>query len=165
VSNRQQENAKGFAIRLTLSVLLLVGVIPWRAQRNPGTPGREPDKTGLCDLIRNPDRYDGRVVTVSTTLGSGPEGSIFFDDSCKSSVSQPDVIANVAYSKEYNFETKLDKKLRTLLKKSGHAQVTVVGRFIDWKVRGLGSDSCCRYQIEVQQLLAGDPVSRGWRSL
>ena len=96
----------------------------------------------LCELMRHSDQYDGKVVTVGTTLGSSMEGSIFFNDTCKSSISEPDVISNVTFNEEFNFETPLYKKLRKLLKKSGETQVTVVGLFVDGKGREFGHMAC-----------------------
>jgi len=148
---------------LGLSILFFGGTLSGLPQVSPRTPGHGPGEIGLCELIRSPEVYDGKVVTVSAALGSGPEGSILYGETCNSTISKPDVIANVVFSKEYDFGTTLHKKLRTLSKKSGEAQVTVVGLFLDGKSRTFGHMSCCRYQIEIRRLLEVDRVKGSTR--
>jgi hypothetical protein len=131
----------------------------------PQTAARkiETEKAGFCHLVRNPDQYDGKLVTVTAMIAAGPEGSIFHDNACEASPSEPDLFAVVAFSQEnYKFGSPIDKRLRTLLKKSP-ARVTVVGRFVDGKDQPFGHLNCCRYKLEVQELLVVERVSQAAR--
>jgi hypothetical protein len=144
---------------LWLWLLFLIGGHPEFAQSGFAPRRQEVEKPTLCDLVRHPDQYGGKIVTVSTMLSSSKEGSILYDDACKASPSETDVIADLVFSKgNYSFGSTLDKKLHALLKKEGQARVSIVALFVDARERTFGHLNCCRYRLEVQQLLAVDRV-------
>jgi len=112
-------------------------------------------KVSLCDLVAHASDYAGKSVTVRATLASGMEFSIFTDGSCQP---VPDktklVLAKFAGNQ---FQSPIGKKLTKLLKKEQQAEVTVVGVFTD-PGRLIGHQNCCRYELEVQRLLAIERV-------
>lgn len=109
----------------------------------------------LCDLIAHPNNYAGRPVTVRATLESGMERSVFVDDSCNPAPNNDKLVLATLVSTL--FQSPTGKKLSKLLKKKGQADVTVVGVFND--PGGLiGHQLCCRYELEVQQLLTVQEV-------
>ena len=79
------------------------------------------------------------------------EFSIFKDDSCQPAPDKTKLI--LAKLSNSQFESPLGKKLSKLLKQKQQAEVTVVGVFAD-PGRFIGHQACCRYKLEVQQLLS-----------
>jgi hypothetical protein len=96
------------------TILFFIGVIPSYPQILSANPGLEQSKSGLCDLMKNSDLYSGKTVKITTTLRTGPESFYFYDNSCKASIVEPDVIADVTYVEGYDFSTKLQKNLNRL---------------------------------------------------
>lgn len=136
------------------AVSMILAMPPAFEQNGPEPNTASPEKASFCELVRHPEKYDGKTITSTATYGSGMEGSIFFDDTCKGMAATDDVIALATFSRtNYKFGTPMDKKLLKLLKKTDRVQVTVVGIFFDGKERVFGHMNCCRYKIEVQQLL------------
>jgi len=135
----------------------MVGVI----KEQPATPlkntmfqAQGAEIVGYCELIKHPDRYNGKTVTVKATYGSGMEFSVFFDDECGKSTPNEDVIALATFSENARSNSLLYKKLRKVLKKSDEAQMTVVAKFTDGKSRVFGHQMCCRFCLEVLEILA-----------
>lgn len=60
------------------------------------------------------------------------------------------VLAKISSSQ---FQSPIGKRLAKLLKKAQQAEVTVVGVFND-PGDFIGHQNCCRYELEVQQILA-----------
>jgi hypothetical protein len=124
--------------------------------RSVASPHNEAKLT-FCELVKHPSEYDGKVVVVTAWIGFGPEGSIYFDDSCKSQTE--DTIAQATYvGDDLKPGTPLYKKLRKILKNKNKAEETVVARFVDGKARVFGHQNCCRYKLEVQKILTVDGV-------
>lgn len=48
-----------------------------------GADSTEPTPTTLCEIVKNPDRFDGRMVTVRAGVLIGFEASFLTDDSCE----------------------------------------------------------------------------------
>jgi hypothetical protein len=129
-------------------------MLPALGQKEPESSAASPEKASFCELVTHPENYDGKTITFTATYGSGMEGSIFFDDTCKRTKPDDDVTTLATFTRtNYKFGSPLDKKLLKLLKKTDRVQVTVVGIFLDGKERVFGHMNCCRYKIEVQQLL------------
>jgi hypothetical protein len=110
---------------------------------------QEPQVT-LCDLVAHPKDYAGKPVKVKATVASDMEFSIFRDDSCQPAPDKANLV--LAKFSSGQFESPLGKKLSKLLKQRQQAEVTVVGIFTD-PGRFIGHQACCRYKLEVQQLL------------
>jgi hypothetical protein len=108
-------------------------------------------KVTLCDLMAHPGDYAGKPVTVKATLARGMEFSIFTDEACQPVPDKAKLI--LAKLNSNQFESPIGKKLSKLLKQKQRAEVTVVGVFTD-PGRFIGHQNCCRYALEVQQLLS-----------
>jgi hypothetical protein len=108
-------------------------------------------KVTLCDLMAHPSDYAGKPVTVRATIASGMEFSIFTDNSCPPPPDKTKLV--LAKFSSNQFQSPIGKKLTKLLKKEKQAEVTVVGVFND-PGHFIGHQNCCRYKLEVQQLLA-----------
>jgi hypothetical protein len=119
----------------------------------------------FCELIRHPEQYHGKLIRTTAMLASGPEISAFYDDACKQSHPEEDVVAVPTFANGYRFDSGLDNKLRKIEKKHLIARVTVLAVFTDSGGRIFGHMACCRYKLEIQQLLAVDRVgspARRW---
>ena len=145
------------------AVFFMIIALTGHAKTNRATISEVPPTVSFCDLMRHPDNYDGKIVVVSATLGNNHEYSYFFDDTCKASSSQDEVYALSTFNKgTYKFGSPLDRKLDKLLgNKDGKLQVRrawvkVVAIFTDGKSSAFGHMNCCRYKLEVQQLVAVD---------
>jgi hypothetical protein len=107
--------------------------------------------TTLCDLLANPSRYSGKLVTIKGIYASGEEYAILKDDSCQPAPDKTKLVL-ATFSSKRQFKSTLDKKLTKLLKKNQQAEVTVVGVFTD-PGHNIGHQGCCRYKLEVQRVL------------
>ena len=107
--------------------------------------------TTVCDLLANASRYNGKSVTVKATYASGEEYAILKDDSCQPAPDKTKLVL-ATFSSKYQFKSPLDKKLHKLVKKNQQPEVTVVGIFTD-PGHNIGHQGCCRYKLEVHQLL------------
>lgn len=113
----------------------------------------------VCELVANADKYAGKPIKVRAILASGMEFTVLRDDTCQPAPgSGKQVLAT--FSEGYNSESPVAKKLTKLLKTKRQAQVTVVGEFDD-PGHAIGHQNCCRYKLEVQQILAVDAVKPG----
>jgi hypothetical protein len=128
-----------------LFLLLLSDGVANQAKTETNSAG---NMVTLCDLTSDPSKYDGKTVNVSTVLGTGPEGGVAFDDSCKQKS-----YAFLSFNESNKSESRLDKRLSSIFKRGGEAKVTAVALFIDGKARMFGHQDCCRYKLEIQRLL------------
>jgi len=136
-------------------ILLLVNAQLTQLHENAQAKAPIPEKISLCELVRHPSNYNGKTLVFTATYAAGPEGSLFLDDACKKSSPEEDVIALATSNMTtYKLNSPLNKKLQQLTKKRIRVQMTAVGLFIDGKTRVFGHMNCCRFKIEVQQLLA-----------
>src|SRR5882724_3327831 len=46
----------------------------------------EPIKTALCELVKEPDRFNGKIVQVRAAIATGPESIVVADDACSGSI-------------------------------------------------------------------------------
>lgn len=110
----------------------------------------------VCELVSDPDKYAGKPIKVRAVLASGPEFAVLRDDTCQPvPASGKRLLAT--FSEDYDSESPLAKKLSKMLKTKQQAQVTVIGKFDDL---GHATDhqNCCRYKLEVQQVLTVNEV-------
>jgi hypothetical protein len=144
------------SMRRTLAFLLLVlaGSPLVRAQ-NRDTTTHETETVIFCDLIRHPDLYNGKKVTVTATYFVGFHEAIFYDDACKKSgtQSEAEVTANAGFASSNVGAVKAYKKLSKFLDKykTKQAKVTMVAVFSDdWYPDRITSRA--RFTLQVQQL-------------
>jgi hypothetical protein len=122
-------------------------------------------KVYFCELIRHPELYDGKTVIFSAIYGGSIEGAVFVDEGCGKKTAEDDVIALATFSStNYKRIPSLDKKFNKLIKRTGSVQLTVVGLFTDGKKRVFGHLNCCRYKIEIQELIAVEQLKAGGTS-
>jgi hypothetical protein len=142
--------------------LILTGAQLAVAQNGSSAQRREVRVANFCDMTKRPDRYDGKTVQVRATYASNSEKAIFFDDGCKRSESQPDVLASAKFigSRE-EVERSLNQIEKALNNKFGAthvASVTMVAVFRDNYSTKNSSVclNCPRYVLEVKRVLAAE---------
>ena len=83
---------------------------------------------GFCDLVRNPEKYDGQIVRTQALLYYGFEASVLYLPACD----KFDTWAS--YDRSYDAKVKESKKLYKILTKGNDrdynvADIVIVGRF------------------------------------
>ncbi len=136
----------------SIIILALVGsaAAQTATHKSGHAAGSQEAKVSLCDLIAHPSDYAGKPVTVRATVANGIEFSIFTDHSCQPAPDKTKLV--LAKFPNEQLQSPIGKKLTKLLKKKQQADVTVIGVFDD-PGRFIGHQACCRYKLEVQQLL------------
>lgn len=118
----------------------------------------------VCDLLANAKNYAGKIVTLNATLAANEEFSAFTYDSCQPTPTELDgkhPLIQPSFDKtHYAFKAPVNKKLSKILKKKNQARVTVVGVFID-PGHYFGHQLCCRYQLDVSELISVEQVRAG----
>lgn len=100
----------------------------------PNRCGEEPEDASLCDLVRDPEANDGRLVRVRATYRNDSKDSVLVDPACRGS----EIYFNHASS--YDVETRDDVLKAFLAAVEAHREVdvTVVGRFESPRTLGRG---------------------------
>ena len=141
-----------FVLALGSAILQLPG-------NEQGGSAASPERVEFCQLIRKSELYDGKTIILKATYGGGIEGSVVFDEACRKTTSEDNVITLAAFSPtEYRHGTPVDKKFQRLLKKGFNVNLTVRAIFVDGKTRVFGHLNCCRYRIEIQELMDVEAV-------
>jgi hypothetical protein len=145
---------------LAFLLLVLAGSPLVRAQNGDATT-QETETVNFCDLIRHPDLYNGKKVTVTAKYVVGFHEAIFYDDACKKSgtESEAEVTANARFAGDSVGTVKAYKKLSKFLNKykTKQAKVTMVAVFSDdWYPDRITSGA--RFTLQVQQLSYVGPV-------
>jgi hypothetical protein len=160
---KTDENAavlSGFKVRtmraaLGLALSILAGLQLAAAQSRDLTEKEQIQTVNFCDLTKYPDRYDGKTVQVSATYVSDLEGAIFFDDTCKKSESQPDVIAKPKFIGSSDEVKRSLNQLKKVFDKrfvAPHlARVTMIAVFRVRDASIISSDP--RYTLEVKRFI------------
>lgn len=143
-------------------LLVLAGSLPAKAQNQASTSQQESQAVDFCNLVRHPERYDGKKVKVTATYFSDLEGAIFFDDACPKSQPYEDMTANVKFAKGEEGAAAFKKLKRFLIKHRVHvARVTTVATFsypfLSGKIDQCAG--CSSYTLEVSQILALERIS------
>jgi hypothetical protein len=139
-----------------ITIFVLVGCMVAQqttTQQARSSEDSQPQVT-LCDMVANPDIYDGKTVKVTATLLAGIEdAAVFIDDSCRPALEKSTQIVADFKQGEYSYRSSIAKRLTKLLKKKQQAAVTVLAVFAA-QGHYIGHQNCCRYRLEVQRLLA-----------
>lgn len=80
--------------------VVLLGVLPGVVSAQAHAD--DPIQTTLCELVRSPERFDGKMVQFVATIGIGFEASLLVDDSCSAriwlSVGEPPAFGKLEYA-------------------------------------------------------------------
>jgi len=129
----------------------------------PPAPKATPDSTvytvSFCDLIRNPQRYDQKLVRVKAVYGSGIDTSALSDPSCKrddawarDSCPATDVSCDEVYKP-------IEEALRS--SPSFEAEVDVVGRYVaSAEDPALNQTRKYVHMLEIREVKSAKPVKR-----
>lgn len=112
---------------------------------------QQPERTSLCDVIRDPGKFDGRAVTLKASYRYGFEWQELFCVSCRGA-------ARVWLNLGDEPSKALARELRRLPKHQGTINGTFTGVF-----RGKPSaygDGGYRYQLDLSALTGVDIVSK-----
>lgn len=106
-------------------LVVAVALVPigLNAQQQPNSAVR----TTVCELIREPDRYNGKLVEIDAQLSWSDEGSVVFHQDCTGSILfgiSPQIDANAASRRHYRRLMGLRKKM-----KKTNVQARVAGVF------------------------------------
>lgn len=149
---------------LAVLLLVLAGSQSARAQGGAAATTREIQAVNFCDLMQHPAQYDGKTVKVTATYAHGLELAILFDDACKQSKAEPDVIASAKFTRSSGSSQALKKLNKFLAKyKVREAQMTIIAAFTDnySPKQEPAPLTGPRYTLEVKQLLAVERVKAG----
>jgi hypothetical protein len=138
---------------ITVFILLLMPYMQSSSEVPPTPP-----KVAFCELVRHPELYDNKLVEFSAIYASNFELAIFEND-CAKTNSEDDVIAQAYFGEAiYKHKSPIDKRAYKLMRK-GLVRVRAIGMFTDFNAHGISLIPCCRYKIEVQQLLDVERVA------
>jgi len=136
-----------------MSLLLFFLMSPFLVISIQAHASTELDIADFCQMVKTPEAYDGKTIAFPVIYATSEEGSIVFGEHCKKSNPEEDIIAQSTFSATYKHDSPLDKKLERVLRKRGRAKITLLAKFIDGKTRVFGHMNCCRYKVEIQQIL------------
>jgi hypothetical protein len=120
-----------------------------------GSAAAESRVRSVCELLAHAKNYSGQTVTLDATLAANEEFSAFTTDACKP---RPTELIQPSFSEShYDSNSQISKKLNKILRKKHQARVTVVGVFID-PGHFFGHQSCCRYRLDVLELVSVEQV-------
>src|SRR5262245_40760792 len=91
-------------------------------------PSTQPAYVSFCEIVKNPDAYDQRVVMTSGIWGASPEFSSFLDPSCQPGPDN-DVATSPVPIRNAVLRTDGWRRLETVLKKNKRAFVVIRGVF------------------------------------
>jgi hypothetical protein len=130
-----------------LSVAAIFVVLPGIAVAQ--VQADEPIKTTLCEVLKNPDRFNNRVVRLRTGIYPGLEDSptVLFDRSCSA------VVALVLPDKAPARDANEFRRLRRYLKKERIVDATVEGIFVQMLVR-FGNNATLNSRLTLQRVSA-----------
>lgn len=121
------------------------------------------DVMSLCTISEAPKSYAGKTVTVKAVLHTNEEYWIVNDDSCPENLNpisgRHDLIEATINNEQYDSKSPTHKKRVKRLKKTREVQIVVIAKFIDPGVYG-GSGDCCRYRLEIQNLISVEEVPK-----
>jgi hypothetical protein len=93
--------------------------------------GRAPVKTTLCEIVKTPERFNGKFVQLRTYVVSGPDVPAgLFDRRCP-----PNDLLDVGRNNTALIESKGYKALQMSLKPSTPIEASMTGVFVNRKVR------------------------------
>lgn len=79
----------------------------------------------VCDLLSNPNRYDGKIVEVHAELTLGMHGGVLIDERCNSDLGAIRLIIAKQLYKNKNVAA----MIRMVMSRHARAQVVLIGSF------------------------------------
>ena len=117
-------------------------------------------KVTYCELIKNPRKFDDKVVEVTAIYGNGFEKSYLYDkDLCNKGMDQPQTWA--AYDKAFVMDGDSEEaKTNSAISGFGVWEVTAIGRFKRaWEPGRYGHMACCLYQFNFMKIVRSEKLS------
>jgi hypothetical protein len=144
-------------------LLLIIAVSPLaKAQDQAATGIQDYQTVEFCNLVRHPDQYDGKRVKVTATYVGHFHGASFYDDACKKSQSDPEVMANAKFKGDDVESMQAFNKLSKFLDKYriDTARITMIAVFTDIKSTNMiiVCVGCYRFTLQVKQILAMERI-------
>lgn len=142
-----------------VALLLLANQRVGIAQSRNSAEKSQVQVVDFCEMMNHPDSYHDKTVRVSAMYAANSEGAVFFDDNCKKSESQPNVVASAKFTgSREEIKRSLKEIQKASNKKSGVPQVvrvTMIAVFRDnyAPTRSPVCLTCLRYALEVNHLL------------
>jgi hypothetical protein len=115
------------ALRVTVAAFALVDAAAF------GQTADAPIKTTLCDIVKDPERFNGKIVQIRATAMTGFEERLLIDDTCSARIWFEDSMP-VRRDKQH-------ERMETYLRNPPHAVIVMVtGRFdhVGWFTRITG---------------------------
>jgi hypothetical protein len=108
--------------------------------------GDVPIETTVCELVKEPARFNGKPVKVAAKVDTAEEASVIFDEQCSASVL---FVADPTLAHDKNY-----RNLEHLLSRRHSVVVTVVGQFQSKNDgSGFGHQNAFRSRLVVQSIL------------
>ncbi len=143
--------------RMCLLSGLLLFIFLWQSSPGHGTEIHQMSKVGpavvaYCDLVTNPDRYDGKEVAIRATYRYGFEWQELFCLECRK-----------LGRTWLEFDDNLTRQSRTELKKWPKDQGTVNAVFTGTFSKGTYGDGGYRFQLRVKVISGSKVISKSGR--
>jgi len=106
------------------------------------------------DLISGYERYNGKQVVISGEVLSGPEMTLMFLRSASSGTGTPEGMLVALSASAIKKPGRLEKNFTKSLKKTGHIEATLEGRFEGAPDRMWGHLLCCRFRFTVDRVIS-----------
>jgi hypothetical protein len=95
----------------------------------------DPIKTTLCEIVKAPEQFNGKMVQVRALVNGVEEASVLYDGGCSASVL---LVASGDDALWQGKDAKQQRRLTASLKKHSFVTVTVIGRFEHAPARQFG---------------------------
>jgi hypothetical protein len=145
-------------IRLTIA--LAIALLGIRSAAGPTTqPQNVPQVVALCDILKDPLKFDKKEVVTSGVEGNSFHQSQFFDPEC--SLPKHGGVIRIRFDDSYRLGQPEDKKLLKMLRTEGAVHVEVRGYLVS--TGGPLGPEMSPYEFLVLQVLAVHKLSSEYR--
>jgi len=146
--------------RLLLIAILILLATDGMSQEVNGV-GEIPT-VSFCDLVKNPDRYEKKIIRTTAIHVWYYHGTFLYHPSCKNA---DGVDAGFESSPQFKTSSAVDRQLQKLISHYGkegsaRAGVTVIGRFSNWDGIGYGHLNYARFRFDVMSFESAKTVPR-----
>jgi len=148
---------------ITVLIAVATGECAAKGSKGPSddTTDKAVPKVTYCELIKHPEKFDGKVVEVTAIYGNGFEKSYLYDkELCKNNdPSQPQTWG--AYDKSFVMEGDSEEaKTNSKISGFGVWEITAIGRFKRAKgPQRYGHMGCCIFEFDFMKIVRSEKLS------
>jgi hypothetical protein len=111
-----------------IGLLVLLAYASRAESPQVGIPDESLSTVSLCQLTRDWEKYDHKIVRIESIYHTGNEVSQLYDPGCATS-DQTAWVKLLPYGSPSPVPPRLKQKLNELLRRTGRAQITAIGEF------------------------------------